>query len=55
MGLLLVLVKNGLHLGYYSMAVHNIGKDCLEVDVVEVPAAVVEVEVKLETKIDVDT
>ena len=51
----MALVKNGLHLGYYSMAVHNTGKDCPEVDVVEVPVAVVEVEVKLETKVDVDT
>ena len=55
MGLLLVLVKNGLHLGYYSMAVHNTEKDWPEVDVLEVLVAVVDVEVKLETKVDVDT
>ena len=50
MGLLSVLVKNGLHLGYYSMAVHS-----TEVDIAEVLVTVVEVEVKLETKVHVDT
>ena len=55
MGLLSVLVKNGLHLGYYSMVVHSTEKDWPEVDVVEVLVAVVEVEVKLEMKVHVDT